>query len=217
MSGPPASAAPVEAARGSEVLVRARAVAVPGRLAAASFELAPGACLALTGPNGAGKSTLLDAVLGLQPFTGALEVRAASLAVVPQRLEVSVAVPLTVADFLGLGRGRWPVALGGAASTRRARAVLAEAGLERLASQPLGSLSGGERRRVLLAAALDRGAALLLLDEPEVGLDATARTWLDAGLARALAAGAAVLLVSHDPVLVARRATATLALEAAGG
>jgi len=202
---------------GRQPPVSARALAVPGRLAPTSFEVPAGACLALQGPNGSGKSTLLDALLGLVRYSGGLELRAATLAVVPQRLEVSVAVPLTVEDFLALQRGRWPVALGGAAARSHGRALLATAGLEALARRALGSLSGGELRRVLLLDALDRAPNLLLLDEPEVGLDAAGRAWLDAGLARALARGTTVLLVSHDAALLAQRASHHHLLEAAGG
>ena len=73
--------------------------------------------------------------------------------------------------------------------------------LERGLSTPMGSLSGGEQRRVLLARVFSSGADVLLLDEPEVGLDSDRRTELRSIL-EAEAVRRIVVLVAHDPGIV---------------
>jgi zinc transport system ATP-binding protein len=196
-------------------LLTVTSLGVARRLAPISFTLPRGTTLALVGPNGCGKSTVLDALLGLVPFTGTVQLLATSLAIVPQRLAVPAATPLRVLDFLALQRTRWPVALGlRPALMQRLLALLAGLELGHLAKRQLAELSGGELRRVLLADALERAPQLLLLDEPEAGLDTAALGWLDAVLAGLPARGFTTLLISHDAARVARHASACLRLEA---
>jgi ABC-type Mn2+/Zn2+ transport system ATPase subunit len=96
----------------------------------------------------------------------------------------------------------------------RVTALLDDAGLGQLGTRQLGTLSGGELRRVLIADALERKPDLLLLDEPEASLDDTARTWLEAMLRTLPARGLTTLLITHDPAL-ARLATRSLTLGSA--
>jgi zinc transport system ATP-binding protein len=198
----------------SEAVVEVEALEVPGRVKGVSFRLGRGTTGVLSGPNGSGKSTVLDAVLGLVAFSGQVAVRASTIAIVPQRLEATHVLPLRVVDFLALTRTRWPVALGVRAVRARLERVLAQVDLLRVAEQPLAQLSGGELRRVLLADALEREPQLLLLDEPEVGLDAAGRRWLSGVLAGLPGRGVTTLLVSHDEAL-RRSATHTVELERA--
>ncbi len=191
-------------------------LSVPGRVSQVSFRVEAGALHALVGPNGSGKSSVLDAVLGLVPFTGALRVHAARIAVVPQRLEAPGAAPLTVLDFLASQRTRWPVVLGVRAALRaRLEAALDAVGLGGVVARPLSSLSGGELKRVLLANALAGEPDLLLLDEPEAGLDEASHAALADALARRRAQGAATLWVTHDRARVEALATQVTTLGAA--
>jgi zinc transport system ATP-binding protein len=156
----------------------------------------------LLGPNGAGKTTLLGAILGQTPFSGSIRFHwrgSGRVGYVPQGFHVDRTLPLTVGEFLALPRQRWPVCLRIARHTRtRMEAVLARLGLDDYWSRPLGVLSGGELRRVLVANAMDPVPEFLLLDEPASGLDETAVQQLETTLASLRATGISVLMVSHD-------------------
>ena len=129
-----------------------------------SLSVEQGSIITLLGPNGAGKSTLAKILMGLLQPTSGRRVVADELVVgyVPQRLEISPTLPLSVSRFL---------ALIPAGSSRRGQEVLVEIGANRLASKEMQTLSGGELQRVLLARALMRFPNLLVLDEPAQGLD----------------------------------------------
>jgi len=137
----------------------------------------------LIGPNGAGKSTLLRAVAGLVEHTGTARVdgidlatlgaraRARLLALVPQ--DPLLPPEMTVNEYTLLGRTAHLGFLGrtGARDTDVAREATARLGLTGLADRALGSMSGGERQRAVLARALAQQAPVLLLDEPTTSLD----------------------------------------------
>jgi len=197
-------------------VLRVEALRVPGRLSDVSLAVARGSVHALVGPNGAGKSTVLQAVLGLVAFEGRVTVALSPggrVGVVPQRFEHPLVLPVSVRDFLAAPRTQWPVALGVPAKVRarvgQALEAVQAAGLE---AKLLSELSGGELRKVLLANALDPEPELLLLDEPEAGLDAAGQAWLEATLG-ALKGRVTMLLVSHDAARVARLADEVTRLE----
>jgi zinc transport system ATP-binding protein len=173
-----------------------------------SLSVARGTVHAVVGRNGAGKSTLVSALLGALPFEGRITVRwarARRLGLVPQRIAIDPAVPLTVRDFLAASRQRWPVALGSSRAVRaRIDAMLESQGLSGFAGRRLGALSGGELQRVMLAHALDPDPELLVLDEPNAGLDPAAQAHLEAALVAARGRGVTVLAILHDLALVER-------------
>jgi zinc transport system ATP-binding protein len=195
-------------------VLSAQQVAVPGRLAPLSLTVSRGDVHALVGPNGCGKSTFLDCVLGLLPCEGTLSVlEGATVAVVPQRFSGLATSPVTVLEFLAASRTTRPSWLGvGAAVRLRCLDVLALTNATGLLDARLSTLSGGELRRVLLADALAKTPALLLLDEPEAGLDDASREALERALKGAGAAGVTTLWVSHDADAVKRLATHTTRL-----
>lgn len=137
----------------------------------------------LIGPNGAGKTSVLRALCGLLPFEGAARVNgrdvrtfgrrelARLIAFVPQ----SPATPpeLTVAEYVLLGRTPHLGYLGveGRHDRRAVTHALERLDLLPLAERGLGSLSGGELQRAVLARALAQQAPILLLDEPTTSLD----------------------------------------------
>jgi ABC-2 type transport system ATP-binding protein len=141
------------------------------------FDVAPGEIVGLLGPSGCGKSTLMRALVGVQlGVTGecsVLGVPAGSKELRPRlgymTQEASVYGDLTVSENL-----RYFAAVGGA-TRERADAVIADVDLGGERDRLVGSLSGGQRNRVSLAAALLGRPEVLVLDEPTVGLDPVLR------------------------------------------
>ena len=146
----------------------------------------------MIGPNGAGKTTLVRVLLGLErPEHGSIH-RRPDLVVgyAPQRFDIDRALPVTVDRFLRLGNKVGDGAV---------RAILAEVGAGHVAGQQMTSLSGGELQRVVLARALLRSPALLVLDEPVRGVDYAGEAELYTLIGKLRdERGLGVLLVSHD-------------------
>ena len=147
------------------------------------LEVERGDWLALIGPNGGGKTTLLRALAGLVPYSGVIEIdgrpttslsrRELSrlLAIVPQ--DPSTPPWLTVGEFVLLGRTPHlgPLAKEGRHDREAAAQALARLDLLDYRERPLGTLSGGEKQRVVVARALAQEAPIVLLDEPTAALD----------------------------------------------
>jgi zinc/manganese transport system ATP-binding protein len=184
------------------------------------LSIARGEFVAVLGPNGAGKSTFLDVVLGLlPPSAGTVSVlgqapRAARprIGYLPQRRNFDASTRVRGLDVvrLGLDGARWGLPLPAAlsASSRAARAKVDEVvelvGASAYAERPIGSLSGGEQQRLLIAQALVRDPELLLLDEPLDSLDLPNQSAVAALVGRICRErGVTVVLVAHDvnPIL----------------
>lgn len=179
-----------------DALLSARGISIArsGRpiLENVDIDIGEGEIVTLIGPNGAGKTTLVRALLGLEPVdSGSIQRRPAiKIGYAPQRFDRDPAVPMTVERFLTLGLPR------GSAETV---AVLDEVGARRVARQQLSALSGGELQRVVLARALVRDPALLVLDEPVRGVDYAGEAELYSLIGRLRTSRRlGVLLVSHD-------------------
>jgi ABC-type multidrug transport system ATPase subunit len=175
----------------------------------------PGELVALVGHNGAGKSTLLRLAAGLlDRSTGELTVCGQRPGTLAARREVSF-VPDTPVLYEDIGAGEvveYVARLHDPAGWReRAAAALGRLGLEDRVDQLPGQLSRGLRQRLALAAGLARPFSLLLLDEPFGPLDVAASEMVAALLAEHAAAGAAVIVSSHQPDLL-QAATRTLTL-----
>ncbi len=160
-----------------------------------SLALAPGQCAALFGPSGCGKTTILRAIGGLTELKAGRIInnsrRCAYLFQEPRLLPW-----LTVLDNVRLVRPT--------VAEAQIFTLLERLGLERRdgAKYP-GELSGGMAQRVALARALIIEPDLLLMDEPFSALDLSLRRDLQQHIATLLAAGLAVVLVSHDSEEVA--------------
>ncbi|MFL6127748.1 MAG: metal ABC transporter ATP-binding protein [Mycobacteriales bacterium] len=176
--------------------------------------VAAGEAVAVVGPNGAGKSTLLKGVLGLVAVVaGRIEVLGRTpararrdVAYVPQADTLDADFPVTAAQVVLMGRYRevgW-IRRPGAVDRRVAADALAAVGLADRAGARFGTLSGGQRQRVLLARAIAQRPELLLLDEPFNGVDTVSQEALLTALADLRAAGAAVLVSTHDLTLAQR-------------
>lgn len=169
------------------------------------LRIAPGEKIALLGENGCGKTTLLQALAGLLPCGGAItyagtrwdkmrpEDRARSMAYLPQ--ESGVLFNLTVEELINLALADQPSLTGEAREDALAATEMGD-----FLDRPYHSLSGGEKRRAMLARLFCRDTALILLDEPTAPLDMR-----HAGqVMRHLRAGpAAVVAAMHDLNLAA--------------
>jgi iron complex transport system ATP-binding protein len=147
------------------------------------LSVADGEWVALIGPNGAGKTTLLRAIARLVPFSGTIELRGRPvhemprrqlsrlLAVVPQ--EPTTPPWMTVGEYVLLGRTPHlgPLAKEGRRDREVAARALARLDLLGYEERRLGTLSGGEKQRAVVARALAQEASIVLLDEPTAALD----------------------------------------------
>jgi iron complex transport system ATP-binding protein len=148
-----------------------------------SFAVARGDWVSILGPNGAGKTTVLRALAGLTRFSGRVALAGEQTASLPARAiarmvalvpqQSIVPAEMTVAEYVLLGRTPHfgYLAQEGASDSAIAAAAVVRLGLEPLSRRRLGSLSGGELQRALIARALAQEAPILLLDEPTTSLD----------------------------------------------
>ncbi len=177
-------------------------------VAGVSLVVAPGTLTAVVGENGSGKSTLLRTLAGLtRPLRGSVSVDGTDLQALPGRVrahrlawvgqEDTPAEELLVWQAVALGRVPHQRPWAGAASGEHqaVATALAEVGLTHLADRRCDHLSGGERRRVMLARGLAQQTGLVMLDEPTNHLDVAHQQEL-VGLLRS--SGRAVVASLHD-------------------
>ncbi|MEP6617784.1 MAG: ABC transporter ATP-binding protein [bacterium] len=139
----------------------------------ATFTVRTGEILGLIGPNGSGKSTLFQCLAGTMPTNAGVVEQDGSALGAEDRKRVLYFMPdgirpwpdQTVSWMLGFVRGLW------GATADQYDEVMRSLGVERLRYSAMGSLSKGEHKRVLLAAALLTPQPILMLDEPFDGLD----------------------------------------------
>lgn len=200
-----------------------------------SFELLPGTDTAIVGPNGAGKSTLVQAILNLIGRTsGKIEIfdrpverlghLRHQLGYMPQKFIFDRSFPISVAELVALGwvkrqgkNYRATIAFMRHHQNREKQAAIAQAlkrvGAAHLCQQAIGTLSGGELKRVLLAYCLVMRRQLLVLDEAFAGVDVQGAAdfykLLDE-LKRE--EGWTVLQISHDIDMVSRHCDRVLCL-----
>ncbi len=144
----------------------------------------------IIGPNGAGKSSLLKIIIGLiTPSSGKVNIAPGTkIGYMPQKLHINSMMPILVRNFLDIDNGSTSI-----------NHIVDSIGLGRLLDKSIHSLSKGETQRVLLARALLYQPNLLILDEPEQGLDIEGRMQFYKLLETIKKDNnIAVLMVSHD-------------------
>ncbi|MBI5866572.1 MAG: ABC transporter ATP-binding protein [Planctomycetes bacterium] len=176
-----------------------------------NLRIQSGECVFIIGPNGAGKTTLLHALLGIRrPNAGTVSLNGVELhrlsarrrgqfaAYVPQTLEH--APQLSVREVVSTGRFPHlpPLRPLSREDERIVSTALDVCGLAALAERPFPTISGGERQKTLLAAALAQAAPSLFLDEPDTALDPAYQIELVRILQRIRAEGRTLVIVSHD-------------------
>ncbi len=174
-----------------------------------SFKVAKGSSLAVIGPNGAGKTVLFQVLIGSLPSEGTIrwapDVR---IGYVPQKLDLERDLPITGTDFL---QARSKLTQGSDADISR---VLDLVGISTEVSESaIGTLSGGQFQRLLVAFALLGNPSVLLLDEPTAGIDEPGQKRLNELIHRLQEERSlTVLFISHELTVVYRYATNVLCL-----
>lgn len=169
-----------------------------------------GEIVAITGANGSGKSTLVRALLGLNPTAhGALSLFGTPaarfhdwhrLGYVPQRSTIAQGVPATVAEVVGSGRiaHRRPFVPMRAADRTAVANAIAAVGLADRTQHTIATLSGGQQQRVLVARALAVEPDLLVLDEPNAGVDLASQQEIADTLREMAVSGLTIVVVLHE-------------------
>jgi ATP-binding cassette subfamily F protein uup len=176
-----------------------------------SLRIQRGDRIGIVGPNGAGKTTLLKLLTGeLQPDTGTVSLAKSLSGIVIDQQRKLMEPQRTVRDVLVNG-GDWIDVRG---TKKHLKGYLKEFLFDpSIADAPVGSLSGGERSRLLLAREFAREANLLVLDEPTNDLDLETLDLLQEVIADY---EGTVLIVSHDRDFLDRTVTITLGLDGSG-
>jgi zinc transport system ATP-binding protein len=191
-----------------------------------SFAVNPGQMVGIIGPNGAGKTTLLRAILGLVAISaGELKVlgqpvsringQRSRIGYMPQRLLFERHFPLTVGDAVATGLlTRSTVLRQIKGANKKVLKTLDLVGMGKYRLSPFQELSGGQQQRILLARSLVRRPELLLLDEPNAGLDFPAQQkFIDLLKQLRRQQNLTVVLVSHDLVSVAAVADSLICID----
>ena len=167
-----------------------------------SFSVEAGEFVGLIGANGAGKTTLFRVVLGLlKPSAGTVRHLGRRVGYVPQKVAIEPDAPLRARDLvaLGLDGERFGVRLPSRSRRERVDRMLEAVGAAAFADARVGTLSGGEQQRVLIAHALVGEPSLLVMDEPLANLDIKSGHEIVELVARlAVEQDLAVLLSAHE-------------------
>ncbi len=180
-----------------------------------SFALEAGQIAMVIGPNGCGKTTLLRSILGFIAASGSVEVFGQPvksayrmIGYVPQHLSFDATLPLTGREVLFM-----PVQCLPRAQRSNVHWAIDTFDLADFLDQPVGTLSGGQLKRLLLARALVNDSRLLLLDEPEAGVDASGTEILYQLLAQLVVERQlTALVISHELNIVVQVASQVLCL-----
>lgn len=175
-----------------------------------SLDIPDGAFAAVIGPNGAGKSTLIKLLMGLIPLQdGTVSIdglaqkewlRQHSFGYLPQREEYDRLFPATALDIVLMGiAGTLPLGKRCRAEHKaKAKEVMRQCGIDEKAGSFIGTLSGGEFQRVMLARAILSDSPYLILDEPEAGIDRPGVKSFFVLLKQLHEQGKTIITISHD-------------------
>jgi len=160
-----------------------------------SFHVDVGSTLAIVGRNGSGKTVLLKALIGAVRASGTVRwAPETRIGYVPQKLDIQRDLPLTGRDFLD---AKVDVTHAPATDAQRVAGLVNLS--QSIVDQPIGTLSGGQFQRLLLAFALVGTPSVLLFDEPTAGVDEPEEKSVYALIHQLQQnEGLSVLVISHD-------------------
>lgn len=172
----------------------------------------------LLGPNGAGKSTLIKAILNLINYKGEIRVFGRNvqevypqIGYVPQFKDFDPAFPMNVAEFIELSLIKSPHPKKW--RQEKVHQILRSIDSSSLIQKPISTLSGGQLQRALLARALVHNPKLLILDEPEAGIDVGAEQTFYEMIAKLVEKqGITVIIASHELDVVYNYASRVICL-----
>jgi zinc transport system ATP-binding protein len=168
-----------------------------------SFTISNGDYTAIIGPNGAGKSTLLKLLLSLlKPSSGSVYIDSScNIGYVPQRVaQIDNNFPISVREVIEMGFAyRWRLfRVKNREESKSIDEVLSRVNILHLKDRQISNLSGGERQKVMIARALVSNPSLLILDEPNTGIDQNSQREFYKLLKALNVDGIAILFVTHD-------------------
>lgn len=167
-----------------------------------SFTLNDGEYIGILGPNGGGKSTFLRLILGLlKPQSGTVKVTDTNISYISQTTNMNdFSFPATVKEIVSLGLVKnKPTLFDYAKNNKKVEAILKELNLYDLRNKLITELSGGQFQRVKIAKALVNDPTLLILDEPDAGMDEESHHQLIHIINHLHEKKINILFVSHHP------------------
>ncbi len=174
-----------------------------------NFHIHHGEFIALVGPNGSGKTTILKLLLNLEKphsgkitiFEGISSASRDKIGYVPQHSDYDSAFPITVLEVVRMGRLKSLSRKFSTDDEKQVHTAMELCEISDLAHRSYSALSGGQRRRVMVARALASSPLLLILDEPYANMDSESETRLYNTL-ESLKGNTTVIIVTHDPAFV---------------
>ncbi|ANQ53465.1 metal ABC transporter ATP-binding protein [Thermosipho sp. 1063] len=172
-----------------------------------NFKIKKGEFVGIIGPNGAGKSTLIKIIVGeIKSYTGQISVNG-KIGYLPQVQTINREVPINALQFAKMGAYKKKV------SKEQISTLLKNVGLAGKERQLVGTMSGGELQRLSLARALLYNPDILILDEPEAGVDQMGKARFYELLYKVKEKkNLTILMISHDIGMVFEKCTSVMCL-----
>ncbi|WGS64669.1 metal ABC transporter ATP-binding protein [Marinitoga aeolica] len=179
-----------------------------------NFDIYKNDFVGIIGPNGAGKSTLIKILIGeIENYNGKIEIKG-KIGYVPQKDEFDRSFPIRAYEvvLMGIYKNVGLFRKYKKEHYEKAKNIMKMLGIDYLYNRNVGKLSGGEYQRLSLARALISDPDILILDEPEAGVDSKAQIKIYGILEELNKKGMTIILVSHDISMVVKKANTVMCL-----